>query len=99
MERKSDKPLSHTPWISDVKALLKKWVLPVPVVGGPAPSLRGHSPVSVSLRSPSFMLSTLGFTTVAFVTGALALWAPSYLMRARTVLYKTEPFQNNYDDR
>lgn len=71
VERKSDKPLSHTPWISDVKALLK---------------------------NPSFMLSTLGFTTVAFVTGALALWAPSYLMRARTVLYKTEPFQNNYDD-
>lgn len=71
VERKSDKPLSHTPWISDVKALLK---------------------------NPSFMLSTLGFTTVAFVTGALALWAPSYLMRARTVLYKTEPFQNSYDD-
>lgn len=27
----------------------------------------------------SFVLSTLGFTCVAFVTGALALWAPSYM--------------------
>ncbi|KAM3917715.1 protein spinster homolog 1 [Leptodactylus fuscus] len=74
VERKTDKPLHSTPWLSDVKALLK---------------------------NPSFMLSTLGFTTVAFVTGALALWAPTYLMRARIVLYKTEPCDNaicNYDD-
>ncbi|KAM4025825.1 LOW QUALITY PROTEIN: protein spinster homolog 1-like [Anomaloglossus baeobatrachus] len=71
VERKSDKPLSTTPWISDVKALLK---------------------------NPSFMLTTFGFTTVAFVTGALALWAPTLLLRARIVLYKTDPHQNNYDD-
>lgn len=30
----------------------------------------------------SFLLSTLGFTAVAFVTGSLALWAPTFLLRA-----------------
>lgn len=30
-------------------------------------------------KTKSFVLSTLGFTCVAFVTGALALWAPSYM--------------------
>nr|XP_057905804.1 protein spinster homolog 1 [Doryrhamphus excisus] len=30
----------------------------------------------------SFILSTLGFTAVAFVTGSLALWAPTFLFRA-----------------
>ncbi|XP_061556100.1 protein spinster homolog 1 [Phycodurus eques] len=33
-------------------------------------------------RNPSFTLSTLGFTAVAFVTGSLALWAPTFLFRA-----------------
>lgn len=74
LERKSDRPLTNTSWLSDVKALLK---------------------------NPSFILSTFGFTTVAFVTGALALWGPTYLMRSRRVIYKTEPCQGgicNYDD-
>jgi MFS family permease len=31
------------------------------------------------LRNPSFMLSTLGFTCVAFVTGALAWWGPTFI--------------------
>lgn len=30
-------------------------------------------------RNPSFMLSTLGFTCVAFVTGALAWWGPKFM--------------------
>ncbi|XP_014453729.2 protein spinster homolog 1 [Alligator mississippiensis] len=34
-------------------------------------------------RNRSFVLSSLGFTAVAFVTGALALWAPAFLQRAR----------------
>lgn len=29
--------------------------------------------------SPSFTLSTAGFTCVTFVAGALAWWAPTYL--------------------
>ncbi|CAL8273914.1 unnamed protein product [Lota lota] len=33
-------------------------------------------------RNWSFMLSTFGFTAVAFVTGSLALWAPTFLYRA-----------------
>ncbi|XP_036408430.1 protein spinster homolog 1 [Megalops cyprinoides] len=33
-------------------------------------------------KNPSFMLSTFGFTAVAFVTGSLALWAPTFLLRA-----------------
>ncbi|KAM9843815.1 protein spinster homolog 1 [Aulostomus maculatus] len=33
-------------------------------------------------RNLSFVLSTLGFTAVAFVTGSLALWAPTFLLRA-----------------
>ncbi|KAJ6654379.1 hypothetical protein lerEdw1_006972 [Lerista edwardsae] len=31
----------------------------------------------------SFVLSSLGFTAVAFVTGSLALWAPAFLHRSR----------------
>ena len=32
--------------------------------------------------SKSFLLSTCGFTCVAFVTGALALWAPTFMVQA-----------------
>lgn len=39
----------------------------------------------------SFMLSSLGFTSVAFVTGSLALWAPSYLLRAQVVQGTMQP--------
>ncbi|XP_071321376.1 protein spinster homolog 1-like isoform X1 [Trachinotus anak] len=33
-------------------------------------------------KNYSFVLSTFGFTAVAFVTGSLALWAPTFLLRA-----------------
>ncbi|XP_068605499.1 protein spinster homolog 1 [Brachionichthys hirsutus] len=33
-------------------------------------------------QNHSFVLSTFGFTAVAFVTGSLALWAPTFLSRA-----------------
>ncbi|KAM4530790.1 protein spinster homolog 1 isoform 1-T1 [Odontesthes bonariensis] len=33
-------------------------------------------------KNRSFVLSTFGFTAVAFVTGSLALWAPTFLYRA-----------------
>ncbi|XP_017719926.1 PREDICTED: protein spinster homolog 1 isoform X7 [Rhinopithecus bieti] len=42
-------------------------------------------------RNPSFVLSSLGFTAVAFVTGSLALWAPAFLLRSRVVLGETPP--------
>ncbi|XP_035691075.1 protein spinster homolog 1-like isoform X3 [Branchiostoma floridae] len=35
-------------------------------------------------RNGSFMLDTAGFTCVSFVTGALALWAPSFIAYAMT---------------
>ncbi|CAK9812213.1 Protein spinster [Anthophora quadrimaculata] len=35
--------------------------------------------IKALLKNPSFMLSTGGFTCVAFVTGALAWWAPTFL--------------------
>ncbi|KAM8960041.1 protein spinster homolog 1 [Pelodytes ibericus] len=48
------------------------------------------SDVKALLRNRSFVLSTFGFTTVAFVTGALALWAPTFLIRSRMVLHNHE---------
>ncbi|XP_029944736.1 protein spinster homolog 1 [Salarias fasciatus] len=41
-------------------------------------------------KNCSFLLSTLGFTAVAFVTGSLALWAPTFLLRA-AVFTKERP--------
>ncbi|XP_075422614.1 protein spinster homolog 1 [Ascaphus truei] len=59
------------------------------------------SDVKALSKNSSFILSTFGFTSVAFVTGSLALWAPSYLMRSRRVIYSQEPCLTpicNYDD-
>ncbi|KAM3864278.1 protein spinster homolog 1 [Diretmus argenteus] len=42
-------------------------------------------------RNPSFVLSTFGFTAVAFVTGSLALWAPAFLFRAAVFTGKKAP--------
>ncbi|XP_013856207.1 protein spinster homolog 1 [Austrofundulus limnaeus] len=42
-------------------------------------------------RNCSFVLSTLGFTAVAFVTGSLALWAPTFLFRAAVFTGKKAP--------
>uniref|UniRef100_A0A8C2WCG0 Protein spinster homolog 1 n=1 Tax=Cyclopterus lumpus TaxID=8103 RepID=A0A8C2WCG0_CYCLU len=43
------------------------------------------------LCSYSFVLSTFGFTAVAFVTGSLALWAPTFLLRAAVFTGKRPP--------
>uniref|UniRef100_A0A667X8N7 Protein spinster homolog 1 n=1 Tax=Myripristis murdjan TaxID=586833 RepID=A0A667X8N7_9TELE len=42
-------------------------------------------------RSRSFVLSTFGFTAVAFVTGSLALWAPAFLFRAAVFTGEKSP--------
>ncbi|XP_030649482.1 protein spinster homolog 1 [Chanos chanos] len=42
-------------------------------------------------RNKSFVLSTFGFTAVAFVTGSLALWAPSFLFRAAVFIGEKQP--------
>ena len=39
--------------------------------------------------SKSFMLSSAGFTCVAFVSGALALWAPEYMIKALRIESKS----------
>uniref|UniRef100_A0A671N0W8 Protein spinster homolog 1 n=1 Tax=Sinocyclocheilus anshuiensis TaxID=1608454 RepID=A0A671N0W8_9TELE len=45
----------------------------------------------LSVSGPSFVLSTFGFTTVAFVTGSLALWAPAFLFRAGVFTGEKQP--------
>ncbi|XP_046721436.1 protein spinster homolog 1 [Silurus meridionalis] len=42
-------------------------------------------------RNTSFILSTFGFTSVAFVTGSLALWAPAFLFRAAVFTGEKQP--------
>ncbi|XP_076853082.1 protein spinster homolog 1 [Brachyhypopomus gauderio] len=42
-------------------------------------------------RNKSFVLSTFGFTAVAFVTGSLALWAPAFLFRAAVFTGEKHP--------
>ncbi|XP_051987963.1 protein spinster homolog 1-like [Xyrauchen texanus] len=46
-------------------------------------------------RNPSFVLSTFGFTAVAFVTGSLALWAPAFLFRAGVFIGEKQPCLKN----
>lgn len=59
-------------------------------VGGspaPPPPIKAHGlwgfwvDVKLILRSRAFVWSTLGNSTMAFVSGALAQWAPAYLQR------------------
>ncbi|XP_031416896.1 LOW QUALITY PROTEIN: protein spinster homolog 1 [Clupea harengus] len=46
-------------------------------------------------KNPSFILSTMGFTAVAFVTGSLALWAPAFLFRAAVFNGERGPCRTN----
>ncbi|XP_055310032.1 protein spinster isoform X1 [Sitodiplosis mosellana] len=41
-------------------------------------------------KNRSFMLSTLGFTCVAFVTGALAWWGPNFMLKGLKLQYGNE---------
>ncbi|KAK0097063.1 hypothetical protein PV326_003402 [Microctonus aethiopoides] len=76
--------LRITPALGIVAILLILFVIRDPVRG----EREGGSHIASSswlmdikalLINPSFMLSTAGFTCVAFVTGALSLWAPKFL--------------------
>lgn len=42
--------------------------------------------VKYLLTHRTFLMSTFGFTCVAFVTGALALWAPMYMFRSQKLM-------------
>ncbi|KAM8794711.1 LOW QUALITY PROTEIN: protein spinster homolog 1 [Eudromia elegans] len=68
--------LRVTPLLGLVALLLLGLVVQDPPRGGP---------------DRTFVLSTLGFTAVAFVTGALALWAPAFLYRSRLARGDREP--------
>ncbi|KAF5903764.1 protein spinster 1, partial [Clarias magur] len=49
------------------------------------------SDMKALFRNKSFVLSTFGFTAVAFVTGSLALWAPAFLFRAAVFTGEKQP--------
>lgn len=54
--------------------------------GGHISNTTWKQDVSALIKNPSFMLSTGGFTCVAFVTGAWAWWAPTYLQLGLTLI-------------
>ncbi|XP_061231416.1 protein spinster homolog 1 isoform X3 [Neopsephotus bourkii] len=59
--------------------------------GTPLPHSAWGSDLRDLLTNRSLVLSTLGFTAVAFVSGALALWAPAFLSRCREATGRGEP--------
>ncbi|TRZ06437.1 hypothetical protein HGM15179_020670 [Zosterops borbonicus] len=84
-------PPQVTPVLGLVALLLLVAVVSDPPRGGletppatapPPPRAWGHDLAQLA-RNRTLVLSTLGFTAVAFVTGALALWAPAFLFRVR----------------
>ncbi|XP_063287415.1 protein spinster homolog 1-like [Pelobates fuscus] len=91
--------LRVTPGLGIVAVLLLFFVVQEPPRGGAEGRIRRKpltnsswtSDIKSLLKNPSFVLSTFGSTAVAFIAGALSLWAPTLLMRARTVLYKVNP--------
>lgn len=47
------------------------------------------------VKNPSFMFSTLGFTAVAFVAGALSWWGPKYMHLGLQLVPGNENIQLN----
>ncbi|TRY95634.1 hypothetical protein DNTS_017840 [Danionella cerebrum] len=71
--------LRVTPGLGIVAVFLLFFVVHEPKRG----AIEAHPEHTLHRTScPSFILSTFGFTAVAFVTGSLALWAPAFLFRA-----------------
>ncbi|CAH2316130.1 spinster homolog 1 [Pelobates cultripes] len=93
--------LRVTPGLGLVAVLLLLFMVQEPPRGAAEGKIRTKpltnsswmSDIKSLLKNPSFVLSTFGSTAVAFIAGALSLWAPTLLMRARTVLYKDNPCQ------
>ncbi|XP_014117765.1 PREDICTED: protein spinster homolog 1-like [Pseudopodoces humilis] len=61
-----------------------------PATAPPLPHRWSHD-LRLLARNRTLVLSTLGFTSVAFVTGALALWAPAFLFRVRLARGEGQP--------
>ncbi|KAM4598390.1 protein spinster homolog 1 isoform 1-T3 [Polymixia lowei] len=81
--------LRVTPGLGLVAVLLLLFVVQEPKRGAIEARPEHHlsrtswlADVQALSRNRSFVLSTFGFTAVAFVTGSLALWAPAFLFRA-----------------
>ena len=49
-------------------------------------------PPGLPLFSATFVLTTLGFTSVAFTTGALAQWAPTFVRRVSYIVTPASPY-------
>ncbi|XP_048374048.1 protein spinster homolog 1 isoform X1 [Sphaerodactylus townsendi] len=90
--------LRVTPGLGVLAVLLLLFVVREP----PRGAVETHSEVPLQYTSwitdlralssnRSFVLSSLGFTAVAFVTGSLALWAPAFLYRARLASGSLQP--------
>ncbi|XP_052063857.1 protein spinster homolog 1-like isoform X1 [Mytilus californianus] len=82
--------LRFTPTLGMVCVILIVFVLKEPQRGHSEGGRNLHNTTFLSdlmylFKNKSFMLSTFGFTCVAFVTGALALWAPLYMQRSISV--------------
>ncbi|XP_052269100.1 protein spinster homolog 1-like isoform X3 [Dreissena polymorpha] len=83
--------LRVTPILGVISVVLIMVFLKEPVRGGSdgAHGLKNTSfltDLKAILTNKSFMLSSLGFTCVAFTTGALALWGPIFMQDASTVV-------------
>ncbi|GAB1602518.1 hypothetical protein Ahia01_000531100 [Argonauta hians] len=83
--------LRVTPPLGVVCTLLILFILVEPERGSSEGGTHLHNTSYITdvkslLRNKSFMFSTLGFTCVAFVTGALALWAPYFMADAIRLL-------------
>ncbi|XP_013186865.1 protein spinster isoform X1 [Amyelois transitella] len=81
--------LRVTPFLGSVAVALILWVMEDPERGQAEESQIKPTSYGDDLRSlvrnRSFMMSTLAFTCVAFVTGALAWWGPQYIFLGLTL--------------
>ncbi|CAH2096253.1 unnamed protein product [Euphydryas editha] len=81
--------LRVTPFLGVVAVALIVWAMENPERGQAEESRMKPTSYTDDLKSlvknPSFMLSTLAFTCVAFVTGALAWWGPQFIYLGLTV--------------
>ncbi|GAB0202406.1 protein spinster 1 [Grus japonensis] len=90
--------LRVTPALGALALTLLTTVVTDPPRGGlerppdaPLPRTSWATDLRVLATNRSLVLSTLGFTAVAFVTGGLALWAPAFLYRSRLAGGRGEP--------
>ncbi|XP_050682136.1 protein spinster isoform X1 [Leptidea sinapis] len=81
--------LRVTPFLGVVAVALIVWVMEDPERGQAEDShmkpTSYRDDIRSLIRNPSFMLSSLAFTCVAFVTGALAWWGPQFIYLGLTL--------------